>query len=216
MNPYSTLGVEKTADGKQIKAAYRRLSSIHHPDKEGGDADKFQEIKLAYDVLSNKDRRERYDKLGRTDVSKITPQRIRLFIQESMRHAIEAQRPDGSTDDPLRENIRDKVLLGLAGARMELQRRLTDAQRKLTRAETLKKNFLPDTSYDPVGEALAEEVKRLQDEVDNQQDALELSEEVEKVLKTYKYKVDPWAEGQFTQGSATRRRNGGLVFLPNT
>lgn len=214
MNPYSTLGVEKDADGKQIKAAYRRLSSIHHPDKPDGDAAKFQEIKLAYDVLSDKDRRERYDKLGRLDVSKITPQRVRLFIQESMRHAIEAQRPDGSTDDPLRENIRDKVLLGLAGARIELQRRLNEAKRKLKRAETLKANFVANTDYDPVGEALTEEVNRLKDEVDSQQDALELSEEVERVLKTYKYKIDPRAEGQFTQGSTTRR-SGGLVFLPN-
>lgn len=213
MNPYTVLGVERGADAKAVKSAYRRLSAIHHPDKEGGDAAKFQEVKLAHDVLSDPERRERYDKLGRTDVSKVTPQRVKVFIQESMRHAIEAQRPDGTTDDPTRENIRDKVLLGLAGARVELKRRTQEAERKLKRAKTLQTNFTASTDFDPVGDALADEVKRLEEEVASQQDALELSEEVERVLKTYSYKVDPWGGGTVHPQGPTTRSTTGSVLL---
>jgi DnaJ-class molecular chaperone len=57
---YSTLGVAKTASADEIKRAYRRLASQHHPDK-GGDVKKFQEIEQAYRVLSDPQQREQYD-----------------------------------------------------------------------------------------------------------------------------------------------------------
>jgi curved DNA-binding protein len=51
-NPYQTLGVERGATADQIKRAYRKLASQHHPDK-GGDKSRFQEIQAAYDHLTN-------------------------------------------------------------------------------------------------------------------------------------------------------------------
>ena len=49
MSHYDTLGVSKTATPEEIKKAYRKLASQHHPDK-GGDTAKFQEIEEAYSV----------------------------------------------------------------------------------------------------------------------------------------------------------------------
>ena len=57
---YSTLGVAKNSTPDQIKQAYRRLASLHHPDK-GGDTAQFQEIQEAYAVLSDADKRQQYD-----------------------------------------------------------------------------------------------------------------------------------------------------------
>lgn len=57
---YTTLGVAKTATADDIKRAYRRLASQHHPDR-GGDTQRFQEIQAAYDVLSDPGRRAEYD-----------------------------------------------------------------------------------------------------------------------------------------------------------
>lgn len=59
-NHYQTLGVDRTATPDEIKRAYRRLASQHHPDK-GGDKAKFQEIQSAYDVLSNPQKRTMHD-----------------------------------------------------------------------------------------------------------------------------------------------------------
>jgi curved DNA-binding protein len=59
-NYYSTLGVEKTATQDEIKKAYRKLASQHHPDK-GGDTAKFQEIQTAYATLSDEQKRAAYD-----------------------------------------------------------------------------------------------------------------------------------------------------------
>lgn len=60
MDHYQTLGVAKTATTDEIKKAYRKLASKHHPDK-GGDTAKFQEIQTAYDTLSDEAKRQAYD-----------------------------------------------------------------------------------------------------------------------------------------------------------
>jgi len=60
MDHYKTLGVNSTADPAEIKKAYRKLASQHHPDK-GGDTAKFQQIQTAYDVLSDTNKRAEYD-----------------------------------------------------------------------------------------------------------------------------------------------------------
>lgn len=64
---YAVLGVGKQADAQAIKQAYRRLARKHHPDLNPGDrqaAERFKEIGEAYEVLSDPDRRRRYDQLG--------------------------------------------------------------------------------------------------------------------------------------------------------
>jgi DnaJ-class molecular chaperone len=57
---YSILGVARTATDEEIKKAYRRLASQHHPDK-GGDKAQFQAVQEAYSVLSDSQRRQDYD-----------------------------------------------------------------------------------------------------------------------------------------------------------
>ena len=61
---YKILGVERNADDKAIKTAYRRMARKHHPDVAKGSAARFQEINEAYEVLSDPGKRNRYDTLG--------------------------------------------------------------------------------------------------------------------------------------------------------
>lgn len=58
---YDTLGIDKTASASDIKTAYRKLASVHHPDKDSGNTAKFQEIQSAYAILENPDKRATYD-----------------------------------------------------------------------------------------------------------------------------------------------------------
>jgi DnaJ family protein A protein 2 len=60
---YETLEVEKDCTPKELKKAYFRLSKLHHPDK-GGEEHKFKEINAAYEILSDPEKRARYDKFG--------------------------------------------------------------------------------------------------------------------------------------------------------
>ncbi len=64
---YKILGVSEKADQQEIKKAFRKLAAKYHPDKNQGDKaaeDKFKEINEAYEVLSDPEKREKYDTLG--------------------------------------------------------------------------------------------------------------------------------------------------------
>lgn len=60
MDYYNTLGVSKNSTPDEIKKAYRKLASQHHPDK-GGDTAAFQKIEEAYRILSDPQKRQEYD-----------------------------------------------------------------------------------------------------------------------------------------------------------
>ena len=69
---YEVLGVEKNANADEIKKAYRKAAIKFHPDKNPGDKEaeeKFKEAAEAYDVLSNPDKRARYDQFGHAGMS---------------------------------------------------------------------------------------------------------------------------------------------------
>ncbi|KAL7446844.1 hypothetical protein ACHAXM_011496 [Skeletonema potamos] len=67
---YSILGVSRSADSKEIKSAYRKLAKKYHPDANPGKdtTNEFQEVNRAYEVLSDDDKRKRYDMFGEAGV----------------------------------------------------------------------------------------------------------------------------------------------------
>ena len=69
---YEVLGVEKTANAEEIKKAYRKKAIQYHPDKNPGDKEaeeKFKEAAEAYEVLSDPQKRQRYDQFGMAGMS---------------------------------------------------------------------------------------------------------------------------------------------------
>ena len=70
-DPYTVLGVPRSASEKDLKSAYRKLAKAHHPDQNQHDPKaqaKFAEVSAAYDFLSDDDRRAQYDR-GEIDES---------------------------------------------------------------------------------------------------------------------------------------------------
>lgn len=147
-DPYEALGVPRTATDADIKKAYRRLARKHHPDVNPGDASaqkKFQEIAGAYEVLGDKEKRERFDRFGDAgeppqQSSGGAPSGFRwsggdfsdlfseLFSQSG--GAAGAQgfpgRPDADDEDaaaPLTLSFRDAVIGGAVTFRARLPRR---------------------------------------------------------------------------------------------
>ena len=69
---YEVLGLSRNAADDEIKKAYRKAAIKFHPDKNPGDAtaeEKFKEAAEAYEVLSNADKRARYDRFGHQGVN---------------------------------------------------------------------------------------------------------------------------------------------------
>jgi len=69
---YKLLEVDKEASDPEIKKAYRKLAVKHHPDK-GGDPEKFKEITRAYEVLSDSEKRAKYDRYGEEGIDDSGP-----------------------------------------------------------------------------------------------------------------------------------------------
>ncbi len=67
MNPYEELGLNADATPEEIKKAYQKKAQKAHPDKATGDVVVFKKLKEAYEILSDAERREEFDKTGNTD-----------------------------------------------------------------------------------------------------------------------------------------------------
>src|SRR5260221_11619378 len=66
-DPYEVLGIGRDASEADVRVAFRRLASQHHPDKNQGDPSaqhRFTEINLAHQILSDADKRSAYDRYG--------------------------------------------------------------------------------------------------------------------------------------------------------
>lgn len=108
-NPYEVLGVENNASAEEIKNAYLRLSLLYHPDREGGDMGKFQELEQAYAILGDPATRERFDK--GLDLPKMTEDQVWAHLIDLIRSEILNDRRHRSSP----EYLAQKSLYGDSG-----------------------------------------------------------------------------------------------------
>jgi curved DNA-binding protein CbpA len=122
---YDLLGIAHDATTVEIRRAYRAKSKLHHPDA-GGDRKMFDLIKLAEDVLTDPERRKRYDRTGTAEET--APDNAVVAVQEYLFAAVEAflskinRAKFGTTDV-------------LGGVRAELRNRIADRLQMIRDAE---------------------------------------------------------------------------------
>ena len=72
MDFYEMLSISPTSTNEEIKAAYKRLAKIHHPDKKTGNTEQFQKIHNAYNILINDSTRLKYNDMKNQSRFKLT------------------------------------------------------------------------------------------------------------------------------------------------
>lgn len=128
MNFYEVLGVSRTATVDEIRIAFRRAAKQHHPDREGGDADKMADVNRAFDTLHDPEKRELYDRLGEASMGPSIQDEAKATLAELIRGAIDA--PEGEFISSIRakvhkaQTVTNNAITAAPGRLATLKRRL--------------------------------------------------------------------------------------------
>lgn len=186
-NPYEVLGLAANATSGSIRQSYLRASLKHHPDK-GGDVDKWLEIKLAYDILSDDERRARFDQTGCVDDKAVdnshaeAVKRLIMAIKNAVQ--IARQKAEMSQQSPLQFDIVALARNHLIDHIATVQNQIDEYTASLAFCAEIAPRFKKEGDGDDVvASVFAEDVKILtaniancQKEIDDTNAALQLSE----------------------------------------
>ena len=180
-DPYSALGVPRDADGDTIKRAFRKKAKASHPDLHGGSKEAFLPVQRAYDILSDADRRARYDQFGEDgelDIDKEAAKTLVAIIKQVV-EVSDVKRTDMM--EMTRRYIVKQAEAGTAEIK-KLKLKIAHWQEASKRTKAKKNNF--------VLLAFDAEISNLKNTIKGVEWDLELSRAMLKHLKHYEYIVD--------------------------
>jgi len=94
MNPYDILEISPQASDEEIKKKFRILAQQFHPDRSGGNEEKFKQINLAYSILSDPVRRKHFDSTGQYNVNPSLKEESINNLAQLLNHFINQINPD--------------------------------------------------------------------------------------------------------------------------
>lgn len=182
MTPYEALGLTPEATAAEIKAAYRKLAMLHHPDRQG-DPVAFKRIQNAYDVLSDPERRLQYDTTGTTEKMMTMRQGAERIIPELANSALQR------AWDLVNQDLRQMMVREVDGVLLTDR---TTQQQATSKREDLKvalKRFRRKNGENLVAASIQEQIEKLGKflEANTQHQLLML--EVLDILEDYSYTV---------------------------
>ncbi|MEA3537659.1 MAG: DnaJ domain-containing protein [Pseudomonadota bacterium] len=188
---YDDLGVAKDASPEDIKHAYRKRAKREHPDA-GGDAERFSKVSRAYMVLSDPERRKRYDETGATEPKRDdTLAKVARIISNALACVMEGGQFDWQTND-LSDAIANEIRVNI----LELNVEIGATQREMEAAEELRTRFhYKGSKTDIIGGILLQRVQHLERALDVlQQREKSFCDALTYVLE-YGYQVDSATRG---------------------
>lgn len=133
---YALLGVQRDATTAQSRTAYRKAAKMAHPDQPSGSKEKFGALKLAHDILTDDERRKKYDETG--DASEKQPNNKQADMMNALgQYLMEALgRPDAETTDLvayMTKRINGQILENMA--------KLSQVQDQIAHLKRMRKRF---------------------------------------------------------------------------
>lgn len=178
LDPYATLGIDKSASAAVIKAAYRRRARDTHPDRAGtADAGEFQEVVRAYGILSNPEAKKLFDESGVVDEA--NPQADRKAAMDVLVGVFnEIMEEAGRAGMPLdRFDIVGGLKRVLDMKRAELQRKSGALQRQVDERLKLRKRIQRVRSGENLfASVLTKQIEAMQKELLDVREALRIIE----------------------------------------
>jgi curved DNA-binding protein CbpA len=186
---YSTLGVPPDASPAEIKAAYKRKAKETHPDA-GGDPASFQQVALAHRILSDGEKRARYDETGKADEEVDTLDTAALSIIGGLVEEITqqiVQRDDLQFVD-LAKQMRDR----LKGQQARAEENIAEAKKFEKKAVALRKRFKAKAKKGPdyIGNMLDGKVTTCRNAIRAGEDHLARLKRAAEILDDVDYTVE--------------------------
>jgi curved DNA-binding protein CbpA len=208
-NLYDILDIKKNASKEEIKKAHRNGVKKNHPDK-GGDPEEFRAVQLAYDVLSDDVKRERYDTTGETEAQRDPfMERFVHFVEEVLLPQIE--KDEYNAIDVI--SYGKKVLNDTA---REAEDNIKELNKKVERiTKKLDKVKKKSAGVNLITTLLNEKIKQYNSRIDTQKMMVEFSNKALEEIDDYEYEFDPNAKPQddrpqwFTDMVSNIRNNNG-------
>lgn len=179
-DPYATLGVARDASQDDIRKAYRRKAQRAHPDRKGGDAERFRAIQEAYDILSDPARRSRYDETGDTGRPRDTDADALNYAASVLRTTIDGM-----------HNVETTDLVSLMGARVKQD---MDNQRhnKIQAEAVLSKRskVMERLSDGPLKTMISQDIASLNDTIKTIESNILTMTRAGEIIEGYTYRTD--------------------------
>lgn len=203
--PYEKLGLDKDATQKDIKKSYRKLAMSHHPDR-GGDEDEFKEITLAYELLSDAERKEKFDRTGEQEKQDSLEDQAMQLIAVIFSQLIDAAEFNG--------NYVAEVKQQLKHLKVKAERSVVSLNRNLNRlVSTLGRVQVEGTDHNIFASIINTKIEQIENAVKTENDRLSLLELSRGILDKY---TDSKAETEIHRSPFSSGTGGILDMLRNT
>lgn len=195
MSLYDDLGLGKDASKEEIRKAYRRKASEHHPDKDTGNKEKFQVIQHAYDILGDEQRRKRYDSDGTENEQLSIQGQARQQVTVIILKILEQVEPESIN---MIEAIERTISQGEENAKNAI-RTGENKLRKFNQALKRFKQKKKGVNY--IALAIESVVRQHKQQLEGVKEQLEIMKEMRKILSEYEYEFTKQAQSGFTTTS---------------
>lgn len=179
-DPYQTLGVPKSASAAEVKRAYRKRAKRAHPDA-GGKPEEFMALQRAYSILSDDERRRRYDETG--DDERPSPEAVEAQLAEIV--------ADLAVQNGPSQNLLNLVRIGLKNAALDWRKQRDAARERARKIKNAANRITAKNRANVISLVL----KAKADQVEAQAQSLDArareAEEGIALLDCYSYRADP-------------------------